>query len=287
MTLLEFSRQYSMPKTIGTEPTRRGRRIVIIPRPYVSPDPVGDKYEQYCGQSLMQHKCFRHINDLLSGYDSYIDAYAAFLWSGHIPPCLEDDMYRRLISPRVLKMTVMTQRQGSVSLFYTCMYIILYCCGYFIYCTLLIPHYRNSRIVLPPLHHNQRNADLQPSVDTQEDIDWTLAAQSYPNLEEAPRFMTEQRQAAGQHTITTTADPRNLQGKQLQVYTIVQQHQSAISPPPLRMIVSGTAGTDREIIPHPLPPTSPAETACGYSSDWCGCLQHRWPHPPLPPQPAH
>ena len=28
----------------------------------------------------------------------------------------------------------------------------------------------------------QQSVDLQPSMDTQEDIDWTLAAQSYPNL---------------------------------------------------------------------------------------------------------
>ena len=96
MTLLEFARQYSMPKSLGCEPSRRSRRIVVIPRPYVSPDPAGDKYEQYCRQSLMQHKCFHQMDDLLSGYDNYIDAYAAFLQSGHIPPCLEDDMYRLL-----------------------------------------------------------------------------------------------------------------------------------------------------------------------------------------------
>ena len=90
MTLLEFARQYSMPKTLGAEPTRRTRRIVVIPRPYVSSDPAGDKYEQYCRQSLMQHQCFRQMDYLLSGYDNYIDA---FLQSGHIPPCLQDDMY--------------------------------------------------------------------------------------------------------------------------------------------------------------------------------------------------
>ena len=94
----------------------------------------------------------------------------------------------------------------------------------------------------------QLNADLH----TQEDIDWTLAAQSYPNLEEAPRFITEQRQAAAQHAFTTTADPCKLQGKQLQVYTIIQQHQSANNPPPLRMIVSGTAGTGKSYLIHCL-----------------------------------
>ena len=41
----------------------------------------------------MQHKPLR---DLLSGYDTYINAYAALLQSGQFPPSLEDDMYRLL-----------------------------------------------------------------------------------------------------------------------------------------------------------------------------------------------
>ena len=98
-------------------------------------------------------------------------------------------------------------------------------------------------------HHN---ADLQPSMDTQEDIEWTQAAQSYPNIDEAPSFISQQRQAARQHVFTTTANPANLQGKQLQVYTIIQQHQSAVNPPPLRMIVSGRAGTGKSYLIHCL-----------------------------------
>ena len=85
-------------------------------------------------------------------------------------------------------------------------------------------------------------------MDTQEDIDWTQAAQSYPNIDEAPSFISQQRQAARQHVFTTTANPANLQGKQLQVYTIVQQHQSAVNPPPLKMIVSSTAGTGKSFL---------------------------------------
>ena len=42
----------------------------------------------------------------------------------------------------------------------------------------------------------------------------------------------------------------------------------------------------REVLPHPLPPTSPAAPGAGCSSNWCGRLQHRWPDPPLSPQPA-
>ena len=94
MTLLEFSRQYSMPKTMGSEPTRRRKHVVVIPRPYCSPDPAGPHYEQYCRQSLMQHKSFRQCSDLLADCESHVDAYAAFLQSGIVPPCLQDDIHR-------------------------------------------------------------------------------------------------------------------------------------------------------------------------------------------------
>ena len=76
------------------QPTRRSRHNVVILRPYFSPDPAGPKYEQYCHQSLMQHRCFRQMDNLLAGSESYIDACAAFLQSGIIPPRLEDDVYR-------------------------------------------------------------------------------------------------------------------------------------------------------------------------------------------------
>ena len=98
----------------------------------------------------------------------------------------------------------------------------------------------------------QRNTDLQPNTDSQEGIDWTLASQSYPNLEEAPSFISQQRQVAAEHVFTTFADPLNLQGKHLQVYTTVQQHYHAANPPPLRMIVSGTAGTGKSYLIHCL-----------------------------------
>ncbi len=55
MTLLEFARQCTMPRTLGAEPTRRSKRVIVIARPYCPPDPTGPKYEQYCRQSLMQH----------------------------------------------------------------------------------------------------------------------------------------------------------------------------------------------------------------------------------------
>ena len=92
MTLLEFARQYSMPKVSGTEPSHRSKRVVIIARPYCSSNPDGANYKQYCCQSLMQHKSFRAVDGLRTGYATFTDAYAAFLQSGSVPPSLEDDI---------------------------------------------------------------------------------------------------------------------------------------------------------------------------------------------------
>ena len=98
----------------------------------------------------------------------------------------------------------------------------------------------------------QRNADLQPNMETQEDMDWTRAAQAYPNLEEMPTFICRQRKSAAEHLFSTSANPHHLQGKQLQAYSLVQQHAEAEAPPPLRMIVSGTAGTGKSYLIHCL-----------------------------------
>ena len=98
----------------------------------------------------------------------------------------------------------------------------------------------------------QRNADLQPNVDSQEDVDWTRAAQAYPNLEEMPTFICRQRESADEHLFSTSADPQQLQGKQLQAYTLVREHAETEAPPPLKMIVSGTAGTGKSYLIHCL-----------------------------------
>ena len=92
----------------------------------------------------------------------------------------------------------------------------------------------------------QQNADLQPSMDTQDGIDWTLAAHSYPNIEEAPSFISQQRQAAGQHVFTTST----CRGSSSRC----TPSSSTTSQPtaPLRMIVSSTAGTGKSYLIHCL-----------------------------------
>ena len=83
ITLLDFTRQYTMPKELVAEPNRRSKGVIVITQPYCSPDLSGHNYEQYCHQSLMQHKAFRDINKLKAGHDSFTDAYADFLQSGN------------------------------------------------------------------------------------------------------------------------------------------------------------------------------------------------------------
>ena len=87
----------------------------------------------------------------------------------------------------------------------------------------------------------QQSAEEQE--ETQQSTDWTAAAQLYPNLQEAPRFITHAKENAQLQVPTSTADPERLQGKQRLVYDAVHSHMQAEHPDPLWMIVSGTAGT--------------------------------------------
>ena len=94
MKLLQFARQYTMPKELGSDPSRRRKDVVVIVRPYFSPEPNSPNYEQYCRQRLMLYKPFRQEQELLGEVDTYAVAYAAFLQSDNVPPSLEDDIHR-------------------------------------------------------------------------------------------------------------------------------------------------------------------------------------------------
>ena len=98
----------------------------------------------------------------------------------------------------------------------------------------------------------QRNAQLDSSPETAGPVDWESAAHAYPNLEEAPSFISRHRDAATHQAFTTTAHPINLQGKQLEAYSIVSDHMNSDSPPPVRMITSGTAGPGKSYLIHCL-----------------------------------
>ena len=94
------------------------------------------------------------------------------------------------------------------------------------------------------------NATVTSSQTTAHRItfNWTAAAESYPNLEDAPSFITGHRQQTVPRVFTTTADPDNLQGTQLEVYTAVRDHFTNNSSTPLRLIITGTAGTGKSYL---------------------------------------
>ena len=67
----------------------------------------------------------------------------------------------------------------------------------------------------------------------------------------AEPFVAQQRQQYESSELTTkSADPGLLQGRQLEAYTIVRDHLEAhsSSSQPLRMVVSGTAGTGKSYL---------------------------------------
>ena len=93
LALLHFTQHYSVRKAGSSHPQRRSKSVVVIVRPHCPPDPNGPKYEQYCCHKLMLHKAFRCESELLSGFDTFAEAYAEYLQTGDIPSCLEDDIH--------------------------------------------------------------------------------------------------------------------------------------------------------------------------------------------------
>ena len=95
----------------------------------------------------------------------------------------------------------------------------------------------------------QNSVDLlQPPTDIQDHVDWTRPSQLYSNLAEIPSFVSSHRQSGAHQPVNSNANPRQLQGKQLHVYNIMSQHVHSDSSRPIRMIVSGTAGTGKSYL---------------------------------------
>ena len=101
----------------------------------------------------------------------------------------------------------------------------------------------------------QSNADLQPSTSQAQSLKMMLTGQQHHKYIPTWRrcqHLSRNRESAGQQLFTTSADPHHLQGKQLQAYTLIQEHAETYHPPPLRLIVSGTAGTGKSYLIHCL-----------------------------------
>ena len=98
----------------------------------------------------------------------------------------------------------------------------------------------------------QHGAEFPDSAVVDKDVDWSLAGKAYPSLEEMPHFVAQQHQHHEPLPAVSncTADPKHLQGKQLQAYKIVCEHfeEKCEAKQPLYMIVSGTAGTGKSYL---------------------------------------
>lgn len=50
-------------------PKQSAKIVIVLARPYYSPDSADPNYAQYCWQSLVQYRSFRQIAELIAGYD--------------------------------------------------------------------------------------------------------------------------------------------------------------------------------------------------------------------------
>ena len=227
LTLLKFMQEYKVTKGDESRPTCRAIEVVVIVRPFLSPEPDGPKYEQYCKQKLMLHKPFRLENDLLENHLTFTEAFASFLSTGNVPPSLADDVDR-------LEHQVSEQSEDNTTESDTT--------------TTELD--RNRRYVQEWMLLCQRLPDLGAnSSNTHDEVDWLEAGRHVPNLEESCTFITRHKESGFlSSSQSPSADPQLLQGKQLEAYQAVQQHRLNRRGTALRMIVSGTAGTGKSFL---------------------------------------
>ena len=98
--------------------------------------------------------------------------------------------------------------------------------------------------------HAQQSSET--SIEQSSTTDWSEDAQLHSNLPEAVTFLTHSKEVWSTVNIddTVLVDPSLLRGKQKLVYECVKEHLDSAGTvkDPLRMIVSGTAGTGKSFL---------------------------------------
>ena len=181
--------EYKVTKGDESCPERRTKEVVVIVRPFLSPDPDGPSYEQYCKQKLMLHKPFHVENNLLENHLTFTEAYASFLSTGNVPPSLADDVDR-------LEHQVSEQSEDNTTESDTT--------------TTELD--RNRRYVQEWMLLCQRLPELDGNSGTSdEEVDWLEAGRHVPNLEESCSFITRQKESGSQPSSRSpSADPQLL-----------------------------------------------------------------------------
>ena len=237
MTLLHFAQHFSNPRNHGDEPNPRQKKVVVVVRPYISPEPNGPQYEQYCKQKLMLHKPFRQDHELMDTQDTIAKAYEVYLMSENVPQSIQDDV-QRLLDHNTQddtndgQNTADNTSHGQNEHTDTSDHQNFHVEDWMLIC--------QHRMQVDETSQNQTNLDF----------DWCEAGRQYPNLHEAAQFITQhcEHAHATAESNNTTYDPQRLQGKQLQVYNQVLHHSQHLHLEPLRIIVSGTAGTGKSFL---------------------------------------
>ena len=86
-------------------------------------------------------------------------------------------------------------------------------------------------------------------VTTSCEVDWSPAGKQYNNLQKMPSFIAQHSQHFVNLSFETEAEAQNLKGKQHEAYQIVYNHyHDKLQGSPLRMIISGTAGTGKSYL---------------------------------------
>ena len=161
----------------------------------------------------MLYRSFRRLDELLGSADTHSAAYSVFLQSGAVPPSLADDIQRLEAAGR-------EARRDNVE-------------------ESIEDEHETPQVIQDWMLICQYNAEFAQSTTDEQDCDWSLAADAYPDLLELPSFIAQQRQQYESSELTSkSADPG--------VRDHLEAHCS--SSQPLRMVVSGTAGTGKSYL---------------------------------------
>ena len=243
--------RYKIPKRVGDEVVCRRKEVVVISRPYCSPDPSGPKYEQYCRQQLMMHQPFRQLKELLGTCDNHATAYSIFLQSVISPQSFADDIHQLEVMERE---NHINNNEEKVSPIFTFTLILSMFCMHIHFNPQDVDQEQSDSDPLTTVQDwmliCQHKTEFPDSNIADRQVDWSHVAKAYSNLKDMPQFIAQQSQHHMPHPTIAAADSERLQGKQLEAYRLVKDHfeSKATGKQPLRMIVSDTAGTGKSYL---------------------------------------
>lgn len=236
--LITFASKYTVYKS---EPRRRPKEVIIRTFPQYSPNPNDHNYSQYCKFQLIKYKPWKNnFNHAWSGHsdteEGYIQAYHSFLQSSqaseYIPQFNRDlHLAQEVQTLATSSSEENDQARGGNQ-----------------------DEEEEEWMLLCRL-----NQHFQADNNEQHDnVNWCEAAESLPPaiLQACPSWIRAQRSdevsSSQWSRPMSTVDTCTLNTKQRRAYNIVSEHLNrerlGLNPPPLRMIVSGTAGTGKSYL---------------------------------------